>query len=80
MAHSEARQEGRTRAISTAQPEDFFQLLKPRVMSLVVFTAATGLIVAQNRGGRHRLSNARPEHRRGDRLDGDWTAGGAGPG
>ncbi len=33
-------------AISTAQPEDFFQLLKPRVMSLVVFTAATGLIVA----------------------------------
>ena len=51
MAHSEARQEGRTRAISTAQPEDFFQLLKPRVMSLVVFTAATGLIVAQNRGG-----------------------------
>ena len=33
-------------AISTAQPEDFFQLLKPRVMSLVVFTAATGLVVA----------------------------------
>ena len=32
--------------LSTAQPEDFFQLLKPRVMSLVVFTAATGLIVA----------------------------------
>ena len=32
--------------ISTAQPEDFFQLLKPRVMSLVVFTAATGLVVA----------------------------------
>ncbi|TAJ25990.1 MAG: protoheme IX farnesyltransferase, partial [Bosea sp. (in: a-proteobacteria)] len=36
-------------AISTAQPEDFFQLLKPRVMSLVVFTGATGLVVA--RGG-----------------------------
>ena len=35
-----------TPAISTAQPEDFFQLLKPRVMSLVVFTAATGLVVA----------------------------------
>lgn len=35
--------------ISTAQPEDFFQLLKPRVMSLVVFTGATGLVVA--RGG-----------------------------
>ena len=33
-------------AISTAQPEDFFQLLKPRVMSLVVFTAITGLLVA----------------------------------
>lgn len=33
-------------ALSTAQPEDFFQLLKPRVMSLVVFTGATGLIVA----------------------------------
>ena len=31
---------------STTQPEDFFQLLKPRVMSLVVFTAATGLVVA----------------------------------
>ncbi|MEJ6790339.1 heme o synthase [Brevundimonas sp. BR2-1] len=34
-------------AISTAQPEDFFQLLKPRVMSLVVFTGATGLVVAK---------------------------------
>lgn len=33
-------------ALSTAQPEDFFQLLKPRVMSLVVFTAVTGLVVA----------------------------------
>ena len=33
-------------AVSTAQPEDFFQLLKPRVMSLVVFTAVTGLVVA----------------------------------
>ena len=32
--------------LSTAQPEDYFQLLKPRVMSLVVFTAATGLAVA----------------------------------
>jgi len=32
--------------LSTAQPEDFFQLLKPRVMSLVVFTAVTGLVVA----------------------------------
>ena len=33
-------------ALSTAQPEDFFQLLKPRVMSLVIFTAVTGLVVA----------------------------------
>ena len=32
--------------VSTAQPEDYFQLLKPRVMSLVVFTAFVGLIVA----------------------------------
>jgi len=35
-----------TPVLSTAQPEDFFQLLKPRVMSLVVFTALTGLVVA----------------------------------
>ncbi len=33
-------------AISTAQPEDFFQLLKPRVMSVVIFTAVVGLVVA----------------------------------
>lgn len=32
--------------VSKALPEDFFQLLKPRVMSLVVFTAVTGLVVA----------------------------------
>ncbi|HYC74364.1 heme o synthase [Brevundimonas sp.] len=36
-----------TRSISTAQPEDYFQLLKPRVMSLVIFTAVTGLVVAR---------------------------------
>ncbi len=35
-----------TASVSTAQPEDFFQLLKPRVMSLVIFTAVTGLVVA----------------------------------
>ena len=34
--------------ISTAQPEDYFQLLKPRVMSLVIFTAVTGLVVARS--------------------------------
>ena len=33
-------------AVSTAQPEDFFQLLKPRVMSVVIFTAVVGLVVA----------------------------------
>ena len=33
--------------VTTAQPEDFFQLLKPRVMSLVVFTAVTGLVAAK---------------------------------
>ncbi len=32
--------------ISTATPRDFFALLKPRVMSLVVFTAFAGLMVA----------------------------------
>ena len=32
--------------VTTAQPEDFFQLLKPRVMSLVVFTGFTGLVAA----------------------------------
>ena len=32
--------------VTTAQPEDYFQLLKPRVMSLVVFTAITGLVAA----------------------------------
>ncbi len=35
-----------TPAVTLAQPEDFFQLLKPRVMSLVIFTAVTGLVVA----------------------------------
>ena len=33
-------------ALSTARPEEWFQLLKPRVMSLVVFTALTGLFAA----------------------------------
>jgi protoheme IX farnesyltransferase len=42
--------------LTTAQPEDYFQLLKPRVMSLVVFTAVTGLVVAP--GGMNPLSAA----------------------
>lgn len=33
-------------AISTAMPRDYFELLKPRVMSLVVFTAFAGLYLA----------------------------------
>ena len=45
-----------TPVITTAQPEDYFQLLKPRVMSLVVFTAVTGLVVAG--GGLDWLSSA----------------------
>jgi len=33
-------------AISLAQPKDYFDLLKPRVMSLVVFTAFVGIVLA----------------------------------
>ncbi|MHA6288965.1 heme o synthase [Maricaulis sp. CAU 1757] len=33
-------------AVSTASPRDFFDLMKPRVMTLVVFTAFAGLIAA----------------------------------
>jgi protoheme IX farnesyltransferase len=32
--------------LSVAEPKDFFALLKPRVMSLVVFTALAGLLIA----------------------------------
>ncbi|MCE1234854.1 MAG: heme o synthase [Hyphomicrobiales bacterium] len=32
--------------LSTATPGDYFQLLKPRVMSLVVFTALVGIVIA----------------------------------
>ncbi len=38
-------------AISLAAPADYFALLKPRVMSLVVFTALTGMVLAP--GGIH---------------------------
>lgn len=37
--------------LSLAGPEDFFALMKPRVMSLVVFTAWVGLICAPNVAG-----------------------------
>ena len=33
-------------AVSTAMPSDYFELLKPRVMQLVVFTAISGLVIA----------------------------------
>ncbi|HTV33581.1 MAG TPA: heme o synthase [Methylocella sp.] len=36
----------RNEAISTALPGDFLALLKPRVMSLVIFTAFTGILIA----------------------------------
>lgn len=39
LAHSSA-------APSSAMPKDFYELLKPRVMSLVVFTAIAGLLLA----------------------------------
>ncbi|MEM7303748.1 MAG: heme o synthase [Pseudomonadota bacterium] len=32
--------------VSVAEPKDFFALLKPRVMSLVVFTALVGMVLA----------------------------------
>ncbi len=41
----------RTALVSQAEPRDFIALLKPRVMSLVIFTALTGLVVAP--GGLH---------------------------
>jgi protoheme IX farnesyltransferase len=37
---------GNRPALSLADPGDYFALLKPRVMSLVVFTALTGMLVA----------------------------------
>ncbi len=39
------------RRISTAEPSDYIALLKPRVMSLVVFTALVGMVLAP--GGTH---------------------------
>jgi heme o synthase len=35
-----------TSALSLSSPRDFFQLMKPRIMQLVVFTAAAGLVAA----------------------------------
>jgi len=41
----------RSALVSQAEPRDFIALLKPRVMSLVVFTALTGIVIAP--GGVH---------------------------
>ena len=38
---------GKTAAVRPARWQDYVQLLKPRVMSLVVFTALTGLVAAR---------------------------------
>ena len=48
MAHAAASRLAAVapKAGSPAAPRDYFSLLKPRVMSLVVFTAATGLVCA----------------------------------
>ena len=63
----------KTAAVPDRRParwQDYVQLLKPRVMSLVVFTALTGLVAApgadQPVPGRRR----RPLHRRGRRRGG----------
>ena len=37
--------------LSLAGPGDYFQLMKPRVMSLVVFTAIAGMVAAVGQGG-----------------------------
>lgn len=51
VPHSHADAMRQTQAAYAAQalrgsPKDYFQLLKPRVMSLVVFTGLTGLVIA----------------------------------
>src|SRR5579871_1111777 len=46
MAMTEAVSTAEKTAVRPARWQDFIQLLKPRVMSLVVFTALTGLLCA----------------------------------
>ncbi|MFC3072124.1 heme o synthase [Shinella pollutisoli] len=46
IEHFEAESGAGEIALSEATARDFFELLKPRVMSLVVFTALAGLVVA----------------------------------
>ncbi|MDR6756139.1 protoheme IX farnesyltransferase [Mycoplana sp. BE70] len=44
--HHEAAAEGGDMILSEATARDYFELLKPRVMSLVIFTAFAGLVLA----------------------------------
>lgn len=46
MSDASYLDEGRAPQIPIAAPSDFFALLKPRVMSLVIFTALAGLLLA----------------------------------
>lgn len=46
MAVESAKSETVFPVISSAMPHDYFQLLKPRVMSLVIFTALVGMLLA----------------------------------
>lgn len=46
MSDASYLDEGRAPQMPIAAPSDFFALLKPRVMSLVVFTALAGLLLA----------------------------------
>lgn len=45
LSHNSAT-ENVSRRLSLAGPEDFFELLKPRVMSLSIFTALVGMVAA----------------------------------
>ena len=42
--------QARTPRLSLAEPADYWALLKPRVMSLVIFTAFVGFVIAPHRG------------------------------
>jgi len=46
MEHTSSHNDLAGPVVSTAMPRDFYELLKPRVMQLVVFTAIAGLMIA----------------------------------
>ncbi len=46
MSVDTAQQDNQTTGITTAMPADFYRLLKPRVMYLVIFTAIIGMLMA----------------------------------